>query len=87
MDEYFIQKISHCSVANSTPEAVFMAADVKMLYYDLGAVSDLSAAVAANGFTGPLQGSTGQVAVVAVGCSLQITHIHKAATAIARGGR
>lgn len=86
MDEYFIQKISHCFVANSTPEAVFMAVDVKVLYYDLRAVSDLTAAVSTDRFTGPLQGSTGHVAVVAVGSSLQIGQIYKATTAIARGG-
>jgi len=32
-----------------------VAADVKMLYYDLRAVSDLTATVAANGFTGPVK--------------------------------
>lgn len=32
-----------------------MAADVKMLYYDLRAVSDLTAAVTANRFTGPVK--------------------------------
>lgn len=31
-----------------------MAADVKMLYYDLRAVSDLAAAVTANRFAGPV---------------------------------
>lgn len=87
MDEYFIQKISHRLVANSTPEAVFVAVDVKMLYDDLRAVSDLTAAVSTNRFTGPLWRGTGQVAVVAVGCSLWISQIYKAATAIARGGR
>lgn len=55
MDEYFIQKISHCFVANSTPEAVFMAVDVKVFYYDLRAVSDLTAAVSTDRFTGPLK--------------------------------
>lgn len=37
------------------PETVFMAADVEMLYYDLRAVSDLTAAVTANRFTGPAE--------------------------------
>lgn len=37
----------------SYPEAVLVAADVEVLYDDLGAVSDLTAAVGAEGFTGP----------------------------------
>lgn len=86
VDEYFIQEISHCFVANSTPEAVLVAVDVQVLYDDLGAVSDLPAAVAAQGLTGPVEGSTGQVTVVAVAASLQVTQIHKAATAVARRG-
>lgn len=32
-----------------------MAVDVKVLYYDLRAVSDLTAAVSTNRFTGPLK--------------------------------
>lgn len=87
VDEYFIQQISHCFVANSTPEAVLVAVDVQVLYDDLGAVSDLPAAVSAQGLTGPVQGSTGQETVLAVAASLQVTQIHKAATAVARRRR
>lgn len=39
----------------SYPEAVFVAVDVKMLYDDLRAVSDLTAAVSTNRFTGPVK--------------------------------
>lgn len=85
VDEYFIQQISHRFVANPTPEAVLVAVDVQVLYDDLGAVPDLPAAVTARGLAGPVQGSTGQVTMVAA--SLQVTQIHKAATAVAGGGR
>lgn len=46
-----------------------MAADVQMLYYDLGAVSDLAAAVTANRFTGPVKEQESEFLLTQTGSS------------------